>query len=722
MNTRFSRREFLKSSTALTIVVALPAAQFSRAQSASGSALTANAFVTINADNTVRVLIKHLEMGQGTYTGLAALVAEELDADWSQMRSEGAPADAAKYNNLSWGPMQGTGGSSSLSNSYAQMRTAGAQARAMLVAAATQEWSIPAAQIRVEKGILSAGSQRATFGQMAAKAAKQTLPTEVTLKDPKDFKIIGKGVPRIDSRVKVNGQAKFAIDIKRPGQLTAVLLRPPRFGAKVVSVDAAKTQGISGVRAIVEIPQGVAVVASNFWAAKKARDAVVVVWDDATAGRISTDTLIAEYRALAAKGDGAAIARKDGDTDAALKTAKKTLTATFEFPYLAHAPMEPLNCVIERTPAGVELWAGCQFHTMDQGNVAEVFGLKPEEVKINTTFAGGSFGRRANMASDYLVECAEVVKALQRSGVNAPVRLVWTREDDIKGGRYRPAYVHTITAGLDEVGKLTAWQHRIAGQSIMKGTAFESFTVKDGVDKTSVEGADNLPYEIANQRVELHSTSNGIPVLWWRAVGSTHTAFSTETMIDEIAIAAGKDPVAFRESMMSKHPRHLAVMKLAAEKANWSSTLPAAQNGAKRGRGIAVAESFNSFVAQVVEVTVNADKTFKVDRVICAVDCGVAVTPDVVRAQMEGGIGFALAAALYGKITLKDGIVEQSNFTDYPVLRFNEMPRVEVHIIPSAAPPTGVGEPGVPPLAPALANAIAAATGQRLRTLPLRLA
>jgi isoquinoline 1-oxidoreductase subunit beta len=721
-----SRREFLKSSALLSVGVFIPAAQFGHSQSnisaISGQNLAPNAFVRVHADNSVSVMIKHLEMGQGTYTGLCALVAEELDADWSQMRAESAPADAALYNNLSWGPMQGTGGSSSLSNSYEQMRKAGAQTRAVLVAAAAKEWNITAAQITVNKGVISGGGKRASFGEMAAKASGMAVPTEVKLKEAKDFTIIGKSAPRLDSSDKVNGKAKFASDIKRPGQLTAVILRPPRFGARVVSMDAAKTQGMSGVRAIVEIPQGVAIVATNFWSAKKARDAVVVTWDDSSSSKIFTDTLMAEYRALAAKDEGAAIAKKEGDAPAALKVGAKTLEATFEFPYLAHAPMEPLSCVIEANETGVQVWAGCQFQTMDQGNIAGVFGIKPEQVKINTMFAGGSFGRRANMASDYLVECAEVVKALNKNGVKAPVRLLWTREDDIKGGRYRPAYVHTIRAALDDKGNVSAWQQRIVGQSILKGTAFEGFMVKDGVDKTSVEGADNLPYAVPNLLVQLHTTSNAVPVLWWRAVGSTHTAFSTEVMIDELAVAAGKDPVAFRANLLAKHPRHLAVLQLAAEKANWSAPLAAAPSGAKRGRGVAVHESFNSFVAQVVEVTVNADKTFKVDRVVCAVDCGLAVTPDVVRAQMEGGIGFALSAALHGKITLKDGLVEQSNFTDYPMLRINQMPNVEVHIVPSTQPPTGVGEPGVPPLAPALANALAQATGQRLRNLPLKLA
>jgi isoquinoline 1-oxidoreductase beta subunit len=400
------------------------------------------------------------------------------------------------------------------------------------------------------------------------------------------------------------------------------------------------------------------------------------------------------------------------------------IEAGYEFPYLAHAAMEPLNCVMRLADDNtVEVWNGAQFQTGDQHAIARTLGIKPEQVKINMLYAGGSFGRRANPRADYLVECAEILVSLARAGRrNVPVKLVWTREDDMKAGFYRPAYYHSIRAALDANGKVAAWQQRIVGQSIVAGTMLESQLVKNGVDMTSVEGASTLPYAIPNLYVDLHSPSLPIPVLWWRSVGSTHTAYSTETFVDELAAAAKQDPVEFRRAMLDKHPRHRTTLDLAAKHAGWGTPLPAGKAGEKRARGVAVHESFGTVVAQVAEVTVRADNTFSVDRVVCAVDCGIAVNPDNVRAQMEGGIGFGLSAALHGAITIKDGAVEQSNFHDYPVLRINEMPRIDVHIVPSTADPSGVGEPGTPVIAPAVANALAAATGKRLRRLPLTLA
>ena len=377
-----------------------------------------------------------------------------------------------------------------------------------------------------------------------------------------------------------------------------------------------------------------------------------------------------------------------------------------------------MNCVVQLGPDSCEIWNGEQFQTVDQGAVAEVVGLKPEQVKINQLFAGGSFGRRANPASDYVREAAMIARQIKGA---APVKLVWTREDDMQAGYYRPMYFHAIKAGLDASGNVVAWQHRVVGQSILAGTPFEAFMVKNGIDATSVEGASTLPYAIPNLQVDLHTPKVGVPVLWWRSVGSTHTAYSTETLIDELAVAAGKDPVAFRKDLLTGHPRHLGVLELATSKAGWGTPLAPGKAGEKRGRGVAVHESFNTFVAQVAEVTVKGDGSFSVDRVVCAVDCGIAVNPDVIRAQMEGGIGYGLSAALHGAITLKDGVVEQTNFHQYPPLRINEMPAVEVHIVTSSQPPTGVGEPATPVVAPAVANAIAAATGKRLRVLPLTL-
>ena len=721
-----SRRRFLQGAAGLTLAVYVSGAA---AQAAGGpgktvakaapAAFEPNAFVRIGTDNSVTVIVKHLEMGQGTYTGLPTLVAEELDAAWSQVKVEGAPADAKRYNNLLWGPSQGTGGSTAMANSFEQMRKAGAAARAMLVAAAAEQWKVAPAQITVRDGVVmhAASRRKASFGQLAARAAQRPVPEEVKLKDPKDFVYIGKHVPRKDSAAKVNGSAVFTQDLKLPGMLTAVVAHAPRFGAKVRGFDATRSRQVKGVVDVMQIPSGVAVLAQDFWAAKLGRDALTVEWDESGAFRLGSAQIMESYRKLAA--DPGLAARKEGDAVAAYAGAAKKLEAGFEFPFLAHAAMEPLNCVIRLEDGGCEVWNGEQFQTGDQMALAGLLGLKPEQVKLNMLYAGGSFGRRANPHADYLLEAAHVAKAI---GGKAPVKLMWTREDDMRAGYYRPMYFHSLRAGLDDKGNVVTWQHRIVGQSIIAGTAFESALSKDGIDVTSVEGAATLPYAIPNLGVDLHTAKLPVPVLWWRSVGSTHTAFSTETFIDELAQAAGRDPVAFRLDLLGKHPRHAAVLKLAAEKSDWGKPLAAGKSGEKRGRGVAVHESFNSYVAQVAEVTVKGDGSFTVDRVVCAVDCGIAVNPDVIRAQMEGGIGFGLTAALYGEITLKDGMVEQSNFNDYPLLRMGEMPKIEVHIVTSTAKPTGVGEPAVPVIAPALANALFAASGKRVRKLPLSLA
>lgn len=713
------RRDFLKTGAGFTLAFYLPSgiAQMSGPGKTAGAAaaapFTPNAFLRVAEDNTVTVLVKHLEMGQGTYTGLPTLVAEELDADWAQIRVEGAPADARLYNNLFWGPTQGTGGSTAMANSFEQLRKAGATARAMLVAAAAEQWGVAPEGIRIDKGVVShAGSGRkASFGQLAARAAKVQPPKEVALKSPAQFRLIGKSLPRKDSRDKTDGSAQFTIDVRLPGMLTALVAHPPLFGARVKSFDAAKARAVAGVTDVVQIPSGVAVLARDFWSAKQGRDALSVQWDESQANKLGSAEIMAQYRQLAQK--PGAVAHRVGDSERALAGAAKKLEAAYEFPYLAHAAMEPMDCVVALRGGECEVWNGEQFQTIDQARIAGVFGLKPEQVKINMLYAGGSFGRRANPVADFPVEAAEIVKAIKGK---APVKLVWTREDDMRAGFYRPMYFHTLRAGLDAQGNPLAWQHRIVGQSIVTGTPFEGALVKDGIDHTSIEGAANLPYQMPSMLVDLHSPKIGVPVLWWRAVGSTHTAFSTETFLDELAAAAGRDPLAFRRQLLTKHPRHLAVLNLAAEKAGWGKPLAKG-----RGRGIAVHESFGSFVAQVAEVSVGAGGQFKVDRVVCAVDCGIAINPDVIRAQMEGGIGFGLSAALHGAITLKDGRVEQSNFHDYMPLRINEMPKVEVYIVSSNEKPTGVGEPGLPPVAPAVANALAAATGQRLRQLPLKL-
>ncbi len=716
-----SRRRFMQGAAGLTLAVYLPAASAEKtagARPAAGATFEPNAFVRIGTDDSVTVFAKHLEMGQGSYTGLATIVAEELDAAWTQVRVEGAPADAKRYNNLFWGTAQGTGGSTAIANSWEQLRKAGASARAMLVGAAAAQWNVPANQISVADGVLAhaASGRKATFGKLAKAAAGQPVPTEVKLKEAKDFKLIGKRVARKDSADKTTGKAVFTQDIHLPGMLTAVVAHAPRFGAKVRSFDATKAKAVKGVVDVVRIPTGVAVLARDTWSAKLGRDALTVDWDESAAFKLGSDQIMAKYKDLA-KSPGL-VARKDGDADKAMSTAARRIEANFEFPYLAHAAMEPMNCVVRLNQDGTcEMWNGEQMHTLDQARVAGVFGLAPEKVSIHSLYAGGGFGRRANKDSDYVLEAAQIVKAINGS---APVKLVWLREDDMRAGYYRPMFYHALQAALDDKGNPVGWTHRLVGQSIVAGSPFEQMLVKNGIDAVSVEGAANLPYQIPNLLVDLHSPADiGVPVLWWRSVGSTHTAFSTEIFIDELAAAAGRDPVEFRMALLGKHPRHAGVLKLAAEQGGWGKPLAAGKSGERRGRGVAVHESFHTFVAEVAEVTVKADGSLTVDRVVVAVDCGVAVNPDVIKAQVEGSVGYALSAVLHNQITLKDGVVEQSNFHDYPVIRVAEMPVVEVHIVASSANPSGIGEPAVPPLAPAVANAIAAATGKRLRSLPI---
>ena len=597
-----------------------------------------------------------------------------------------------------------------MSNSWNQLREAGAKARAMRLAAAAKEWKVPVADLTVELGVVyhAAGKRQARFGTLVATAATLPVPETVKLKDPKDFTLIGHRLPRVDAAAKSNGTAQFTLDLVLPGMLVALLKRPPLFGATVKSFDDKAAMAVPGVVKVVQVPRGVAVVAKSFWAAKQGRDALQVAWDDSTAEKRSSAALMDEYRRLADQ--PAASARKDGDALQAIKDAAHKVSASYEFPYLAHAPMEPLDAVIKLTADSCEIWAGDQFQTVDQANAAHTAGLDPQQVSIHTLYAGGSFGRRANPGSDYIVEAVSIAKAYGADGT--PIKLQWTREDDIHGGLYRPMYFHKLEAGLNAEGRLTGWHHVIVGQSIMAGTPFAA-AIKDGVDPTSVEGAANIAYTIPNVSVELSTTKIGVPVLWWRVVGSSHTAYAVEAFIDEVAHAAGQDGFTFRRKLLDQHPRMKAVLELAADKAGWSTPLPPG-----KGRGIAVAEAFKTYVAQVAEVSVGKDGQVKVDRVVCAVDCGTPINPDIIAAQMEGGIGFGLGAVLYGAITLKDGRIEQDNFNSYRVLRMNEMPKVEVHIVPSAEPPTGVGEPGVAPLGPAVANAIFAATGKRHYVLP----
>jgi isoquinoline 1-oxidoreductase beta subunit len=671
-----------------------------------------NAFLRIGADDSVTVIAKHLEMGQGAYTGIATVVAEELDADWTTVRVQSAPADVKLYANSVLGNLQGTGGSSAMANSWMQLREAGATARAMLLTAAAQQWQVPVEEFAVDNGVVydAARKRRATFGSLVKTAATLRVPNRVELKDPQNYKLIGHRVARVDVPAKCDGTAQFTLDVDMPGMRVALLKRPPLFGATVKSYDATAAAAVPGVVKVVQVPRGIAVIAEGFWAAKRGRDALNVEWDDSQAEKRSSADLMNEYRHLADQ--PALSARKEGDAAAAIRAASRTLSASFEFPYLAHAPMEPLDAVVKLTPGSCEIWAGDQFQTVDQAKAAHAAGLDPQLVSIHTLYAGGSFGRRANPGSDYIVEAVSIAKACGADGT--PIKLQWTREDDVMGGLYRPMYFHKLEAGLDAKGALTGWRHVLVGQSIVAGTPFAGL-IKGGIDSTSVEGAANIAYSIPNIDVELSTTRVGIPVLWWRVVGSSHTTFAVESFLDEVAHAAGKDPFTYRRELLEHHPRMRGVLELAAEKAGWAEG-PLPQG---RGRGIAVAEAFKTFVAQVAEVSVDSSGGFRVDRVVCAVDCGTPINPDVIAAQMEGGIGFGLGAALYGAITVKDGRVEQSNFNSYRVLRMNEMPKIEVHIVPSAEAPTGVGEPGVAPLGPAVANALFAATRKRHYVFPL---
>ncbi|RKN97475.1 xanthine dehydrogenase family protein molybdopterin-binding subunit [Burkholderia mallei] len=723
---RASRRTFLKAAGAAAAVgltigfewldASRPALGATAPAAPAGDAAGAfapNAFLRVAPDNSVTVIAKHVEMGQGAYTGIATIVAEELDANWRDVRVESAPADASRYANLQFGKLQGTGGSSAMANSWMQLREAGAKARAMLVSAAAAQWNVPAAELTTGDGVVrhAASRREATYGSLATAAAALPVPEQVALKSPSDFRLIGKPVPRVDARAKSDGTAQFTIDVSMPGMLVALLQRPPVFGGKVKSFDASAAKAVPGVVSVGQVERSVAVVAKGFWAAKQGRDALKVEWDESGAEKRSSDAIMREYRQLAER--PGASARRDGDAEHALAGAAKRLRASYEFPYPAHAPMEPLDAVVKLSADRCEIWAGDQFQTIDQGNAARVAGLDPSQVQIHTLYAGGSFGRRANAWSDYVVEAVSIAKALGANGT--PVKLQWTREDDIHGGLYRPMYFHRLDAALSKDGKLVGWRHRIVGQSILAGTPFEAVMVKNGIDQTSVEGAANLPYAIPNVSVELTTTRSAVPVLWWRVVGSSHTAYAVEAFIDEAAHAAGKDPYLFRRDLLAHAPRLKGVLELAAEKAGWDPGKPLPKG---RGRGIAVAEAFKSYVAQVAEVSVDEHGAVKVERVVCALDCGTAINPDVIAAQMEGGIGFGLGAVLHGAITLKDGKVEQNNFDGYRVLRIAEMPKVEVYIVPSGEAPTGVGEPGVAPIGPAVANAIFAATGKRHYALP----
>mgnify|MGYP005811952489 CR=1 FL=1 len=712
-----SRRDLLKGAGLTLALVGTGTLLSGCSTHGSGAdgALAPNQFLRIGADNRVIVISPNTEVGQGAYTGLATLIAEELDADWNQVVIESAPADVKLFGNPAFGGvMQGTGGSTTISAFWQPMRQAGATARAMLVEAAAARWSVPAGEITISQGIVShAASGRSTsFGELAPAAAKLPVPQNVQLKDPEAFTLIGRDIPRVDALEKSSGMALFTQDVQLPDMLVAVVALPPRFGATVKRVDASAAKALPNVVNVVQfkgsVREGVAVLATDTWSAKKARDALQIEWDESKAFTQSSSAILADYQALAEE-PGQEV-RKEGNVEAALQaaeTAGQRFEATYWFPFLAHAAMEPMNCVVRIRPDGCEVWNGEQFHTGDQNVIANMLGIQPEQVKIHMLYSGGSFGRRGNAWSDYLADAVAIARA---DGSGRPVKMVWMREDDLRAGFYRPAYLHKLAAAVDKNGRITAWQQRIVGQSIMEGTGLMGPDAR--FDNSSVEGAVNLPYAIPNLLVDLHTTRLGVPVLWWRSVGSTHTAYAVEAFLDEIARATGQDPVALRRTLLAQHPRHLAALNLAAEKAGWGSELPKGT-----ARGVAVHESFNSVVAEIAEVSQRGNG-FKVERVVCAVDCGLAVNPNIVAMQMESGIIYGLSAVATGLITLEDGRVKQSNFHDYTVLRSSEAPKIEVHIVSSTAAPTGVGEPGTPPIGPAVANAIAQLTGKTVQQLP----
>ncbi len=665
-------------------------------------------FIKVAADGAVTVISKHIEFGQGNHAGLSAIVAEELDADWSRVTVEQAPANAKLYANLGMG-VQGTGGSSAISNSWTQLRTAGAGARAMFVQAASGKWNVPAAEITVKDGVVSHKSGKsAGFGDLLADAAKVKPPEAPVLKDPKTFTLIGTSrVRRKDSLAKSTGTARFTQDVQEPNLLVAMVAHAPLFGAKVKSFDATAAKKVPGVVEVYQIPTGVAVVANNTWAARQGRDALKVEWDSSKAEKRGSDQIMAEFRDAAAGKGPADLKWESFDTHGdASKADGEIFEATYDFPYLAHATMEPMNAVARVKGNSVTMTFGSQIPTMDQLNAAKIVGTLPGAVQIETLFAGGSFGRRGNFQSDYSAECVHIAKKV---GGGRPVKLVWTREDDMQAGYFRPIVHHNVRINLDKDGYPAVWRHRVVTQTVMKGSPMPS----KGVDTSAVEGAMGSPYLKATPAVDAQVAlpEVGVPVLWWRSVGATHTAFVMEHTIDQLARRTGKDPVEYRRTLYTRAgaKRHLAVMDLAIAKAG---PAPAGVS-----RGIAVHESFGSVVAQIADVDLSGAEP-RVRRVVTAIDCGVAISPDQVAAQMEGGTCYGLSAALYGEVSLKDGAVQQTNFDGYRVLRMNESPTVETWIVPSGNAPSGVGEPGTPVIGPAVANALLGAGKPATYRLP----
>ena len=670
------------------------------------SVFAPNAFVRIDRQGKVSIVSPMAEMGQGVYTALPMLVAEELDADMSNVTVEHSPPSDKLYGNAFLGGSQTTGNSSSIRAFYLPLRQAGAAARAMLVAAAAEKLNVDANALITEPGFVvdAAGKRRIAYGELTDAAAKMPIPTDVKLKDPSTFRIVGTPAKRLDVAGKVDGTAVFGIDVKLPGMQIATVAASPVFGGTLASLDEAAALKVPGVHQVAKLDNAVAVIAEHYWAARKGLEAANPKFDDGPHASLTTADVVAAL-AKASERQGA-VAKNEGDVASALANAATKVEATYEAPFLAHATMEPMNCTVEVTADGCDIWVGTQIPTVAQQAVAQTLGLKQEAVRLHNHLLGGGFGRR--LEYDFIVQAALIAKQAKQ-----PVKVVWSREEDIQHDMYRPYYYDRLSAGLDEQGMPIAWSHRIVGSSIM--ARFFPPAFKDGIDPDAVDGAIDMPYAIANKRVEyVREEPPGIPTAFWRGVGPTHNVYVIESFIDELAAIAKKDPVDYRRAMLGNNPRALHVLNRAAEIAGWGKPL-----ADRRGRGVCVHNTFGSFMSQVAEVTVSKSGEVHVDRVVCVVDTGVAVNPDTIVAQMQSGIIFGITAALWGEITLKNGRVEQSNFTDYRMLRINEAPIIEVEVVKSSADPGGIGEPGTTSLAPAVLNAVYAATGVRLRKLPI---
>jgi len=665
-----------------------------------------NAFVRIDRQGKVSIVSPMAEMGQGVYTALPMLVAEELDADMSNVTVEHSPPNDKLYGNAFLGGSQTTGNSSSIRGFYLPLRQAGAAARAMLVAAAAEKLNVDANALITEAGFVvdAAGKRRIAYGELTDAAAKMPVPTDVKLKNPSTFRIVGTPAKRLDVAGKVDGSAVFGIDVKLPNMQIATVAASPVFGGTLASLDEAAALKVPGVHQVAKLDNAVAVIAEHYWAARKGLEAANPKFDDGPHASLTTADVVAAL-AKASERQGA-VAKNEGDVTSALANAATKVDATYEAPFLAHATMEPMNCTVEVTADGCEIWVGTQIPTVAQQAVAQTLGLKPEAVRLHNHLLGGGFGRR--LEYDFIVQAALIAKQAKQ-----PVKVVWSREEDIQHDMYRPYYYDRLSAGLDEQGMPVAWSHRIVGSSII--ARFFPALFKDGIDPDAVDGAVDMPYAIPNKRVEyVREEPPGIPTAFWRGVGPTHNVYVIESFIDELAAIAKKDPVDYRRAMLGSNPRALHVLNRAAEIAGWGKPL-----ADRRGRGVCVHNTFGSFMSQVAEVTVLKSGEVRVDRVVCVVDTGVAVNPDIIVAQMQSGIIFGITAALWGEITLKNGRVEQSNFTDYKMLRINEAPIIEVEVVKSGADPGGIGEPGTTSLAPAVLNAVFAATGVRLRKLPI---